>query len=281
MAIPRIDQALVDRGLAGSLEEARLMVLEGKVYLGAGKVSKPSDKVKQGLALTVRQPGMRYVSRGALKLEKALKAFGVEVGGRVCLDVGASTGGFTQVLLEAGASKVYAVDVGFGLLDWRLRQDPRVAVMEKTNARSLTPDLFSPAPSLGATDVSFISLRAVLPRAFAVLAGENRRFVALVKPQFEAPKEQVSPGGVVRDRQVHLDTLAYVAGEVEKLGWVCQGVDFSPITGAQGNIEFLMDLKPGDTAGPAMTGTDFRRAVEAAWRAHPQNPGQPQDRPGE
>lgn len=268
MAIPRVDEALVAQGLAGSLEEARLMVMEGRVYLGTGKVAKASDKVKVGLGLTVRDPGLPYVSRGALKLKKAMESFGIMPMGQLCLDVGASTGGFTQVLLQAGARRVYAVDVGFGLLHWQLRSDPRVVVMEKTNARSLTPDMFDPRPQLGVTDVSFISLRAVLPSAFSVLEGPHRRFVALVKPQFEAPREQVGQGGVVRDPSVHLSVLRFVADEARKLGWLCQGVDYSPITGAQGNIEFLMDLKPQAGAGAPAAASDFEQAVESAWQAH-------------
>lgn len=268
MAIPRVDQEMVARGLAGSIQEARLMVMEGKVYLGGGKVSKASDKVKAGLALTVRDKAMPYVSRGALKLKKALEVFQVDAKGRVCLDVGASTGGFTQVLLLAGADRVYSVDVGFGLLDWSLRAHRQVVVMEKTNARTLAPSMFHPRPSLGVTDVSFISLRAVLPSAFSVLEGEDRRFLALVKPQFEAPREQVGPGGVVRDRGVHLNVLAFVAQEVSKLGWQCQGVDFSPITGAEGNIEFLMDLRPQSWGGSQVGQADLEQAVESAWTAH-------------
>lgn len=264
MATPRVDEALVARGLAGSLEQARLMVMEGRVYLGAGKVANASQKAKDGLALTVRGEKSGFVSRGGLKLQRALAAFDLDVKGRACVDVGASTGGFTDVLLRAGASRVYAVDVGFGLLDWRLRSDGRVTVMEKVNARSLTPKMFDPRPSFGATDVSFISLKAVLPPALHVLTGEDRRFVALVKPQFEAKKEDVSPGGVVRDPNIHEAVLWDMLRFVKTLGWAARGLDFSPITGAEGNIEFLLLLKPGDADAPI----DPAAVVRAAWRIH-------------
>lgn len=278
MAIPRIDAALVERGLAGSLDEARLLVMEGKVYLGGGKAEKASDKAKPGLVLTVRDNKLPYVSRGGYKLARALEAFGVDARGRVCVDVGASTGGFTDVLLQAGAARVYAVDVGFGLLDWRLRSDARVTVMEKTNARGLTGELFDPRPSLGVTDVSFISLEAVLPPALCVLAGA-RRFVALVKPQFEARREDVGQGGVVRDSAVHEKVLGRIVRFVDTLGWQAQGLDVSPITGAEGNIEFLLDIVPREADGARgglgcapeqLCEADIARVVARAWaRFHP------------
>lgn len=270
MAINRIDEELVHRGLADTIQQARLLVMEGKVYLGGGKVGNASQKMKTGLALTVRDGGPGYVSRGALKLKKALEVFSVHPEGLVCIDIGASTGGFTDVLLRAGARRVYAVDVGYGLLDWSLRNDPRVRVMEKTNARSLHPDMFEEKPALGVTDVSFISLRAILPKAFEVL-GEEGRFIALVKPQFEARREQVGPGGIVRDPEVHRQVLLYVAEETNKLGWCCAGVSYSPITGTGGNMEFLMDMMPEGRAAQRMEASDFCRTVEEAWEAVARN----------
>ena len=265
MAIERVDQALLARGLAGSIDEARLFVLEGRVYLGGGKVGNPSQRAKPGLTLTVRDNRLPFVSRGGLKLQKALSVFAIDPAGAVCLDIGASTGGFTDVLLQNGARAVYAVDVGFGLLDWKLRVDPRVTVMERVNARSLTREMFPVLPELGVTDVSFISLKAILPPALCALSGENRRFVALVKPQFEAPRALVGKGGVVRDRAVHESVLSEILRFVKTLGWAVRALDFSPITGAEGNIEFLLDLVPG---GVSVTEAESREVVQSAWETH-------------
>lgn len=272
MAIKRVDEALVERALADSIAHARLLVLEGKVYQGGGKVEKASDRLKPALQLSVRDAKAKFVSRGGLKLERALEVFGIDARDKVCLDVGASTGGFTDALLQAGARMVYAVDVGFGLLDWSLRRDPRVVVMEKTNARALAPEMFDIRPSLGATDVSFISLKAVLPPALNVLvggdgpSGDDRRFVALVKPQFEAAREDVGAGGVVRDAAVHEKVLDNIVDFALSLGWQAAGLDCSPITGAEGNIEFLLDLVPArGLARPDVSG-----AVARAWAMHPQ-----------
>ena len=168
--------------------------------------------------------------------------FGIDLNGAVCVDVGASTGGFTDVMLRNGASHVYSVDVGYNLLDYRLRSDPRVTCMERTNARFLKPEDFAPRPTFGATDVSFISLKAVLPAVLGVLEGQNARFVALVKPQFEAEKDEVGEKGVVRDRAVHEKVLREITGFIPSLGWRVNGLDYSPIRGPEGNIEFLLDL---------------------------------------
>ena len=268
MAIPRVDQALVDQGLANSMEHARLLVMEGKVYLGGGKVAKASDKAKPTLMLTVRDGVKPFVSRGGLKLDKAMRVFGLDVMHRVCMDVGASTGGFTDVLLRRGAKKVYAIDVGFGLLDYTLRVDERVSVMEKTNARFLEPDAFAPRPEIGVTDVSFISLKSILPAAFSVLQGEHRRFVALIKPQFEARREQVGTGGIVRDPDVHAEVIQRIAAFVLSVGWRAQALSFSPITGAQGNIEYLIDLVPQAEAVCFVDEKIIATVVEEAHRAH-------------
>ncbi|MBR2571889.1 MAG: TlyA family RNA methyltransferase [Clostridia bacterium] len=261
----RVDAELVNRGLAASIEQARLMILEGKVYQGAGKVVKGSDRVNRNLPLTVRDRSLPFVSRGGYKLQEALKVFGLSVQDRICLDVGASTGGFTDVMRQHGAAKIYAVDVGFGLLDWSLRGDPRVEVMERTNARFLTPEMFAPRPSFGATDVSFISLKAILPPALAVLEGSGRRFVALIKPQFEARREDVGPGGVVRDIGVHRAVCLDLCRYAGKLGWKASGFAPSPITGAGGNVEFLMALSPEDCACSGVTEGDIEREVEYAY----------------
>ena len=271
MAIPRVDQALVDQGMATSIEHARLLVMEGKVYLGGGKVAKPSDKAKPALNLTVRDQTKAFVSRGGYKLEKAVRVFSLDVRERVCMDVGASTGGFTDVLLGCGAKKVYAIDVGFGLLDYTLRVDDRVVVMEKTNARFLTAEAFDIRPEIGVTDVSFISLKAILPAAFSVLAGDHRRFVALIKPQFEARRDQVGMGGIVRDSQVHIEVIKEIVSFIASVGWRVQGLDFSPITGAQGNIEYLVDLVPCEDAVGFVNEINIEDVVAAAHAQHDGN----------
>ncbi len=247
MARQRVDEALVALGLAESLEMARALIMAGRVFLAEEKMNKPSDSIKPGLPLSVREKGRPYVSRGGLKLQKALAEFCIDPAEKTCIDVGASTGGFTDVLLKSGAARVYAVDVGYGQLDFTLRRDPRVVVMERTNARFLTPELFDPRPSFGATDVSFISLKAVLPAALSVLHGVDKRFVALVKPQFEAPAELVGEKGVVRDVQVHIDVVQGICEFALTIGWAARALAFSPITGPEGNIEFLLDLRPADT----------------------------------
>ena len=240
----RADEALYEDLNLESLALARALIMEGRVLAGDRKILRAGDWVKPEEALRVRGALDAYVSRGAHKLRKALEVFQIDLRDRVCVDVGASTGGFTDVMLRAGASRVYAVDVGYNLLDYRLRSDSRVTCMERTNARFLSAGDFQPRPSFGATDVSFISLRAVLLAALAVLEGEDRRFVALVKPQFEAEKADVGEKGVVRERRVHRQVLEDIAAFIPEIGWQIEGMDFSPIRGPEGNIEFLLDLVP-------------------------------------
>jgi len=240
----RADEALYEDLNLESLALARALIMEGRVLAGDRKILRAGDWVKPEEVLRVRGALDAYVSRGAHKLRKALEVFQIDLRDRVCVDVGASTGGFTDVMLRAGASRVYAVDVGYNLLDYRLRSDSRVTCMERTNARFLSAGDFQPRPSFGATDVSFISLRAVLPAALAVLEGEDRRFVALVKPQFEAEKADVGEKGVVRERRVHRQVLEDIAAFIPEIGWQIEGMDFSPIRGPEGNIEFLLDLVP-------------------------------------
>ena len=242
----RADEALVsDLGLE-SVALARALIMEGRVMAGDRKILRSSELLKPGEALRVRGALDAYVSRGAHKLKKALEVFGIDLAGAVCVDVGASTGGFTDVMLRAGAKRVYSVDVGYNLLDYRLRSDGRVVCMERTNARFLSPQAFDPRPGFGATDVSFISLKAVLPAALGVLADENLGFVALVKPQFEADRDEVGEKGVVRDRAVHEKVLRDITGFIPTLGWRVAGLDYSPIRGPEGNIEFLLYLKRFD-----------------------------------
>jgi 23S rRNA (cytidine1920-2'-O)/16S rRNA (cytidine1409-2'-O)-methyltransferase len=244
----RADEALVsDLGLE-SVALARALIMEGRVMAGDRKILRSSELLKPGEALRIRGALDSYVSRGAHKLKKALEVFGIDLSGTVCVDVGASTGGFTDVMLRAGAKRVYSVDVGYNLLDYRLRSDGRVVCMERTNARFLSPQAFDPRPGFGATDVSFISLKAVLPAALGVLADENLGFVALVKPQFEADRDEVGEKGVVRDRAVHEKVLRDITGFVPTLGWRVAGLDYSPIRGPEGNIEFLLYLKQSDNS---------------------------------
>ena len=238
----RADEALYNDLNLESMTLARALIMEGRALAGDRRIARPSELVKPGEALRVKGALDAYVSRGAHKLKKALEVFDIDLRGAVCVDVGASTGGFTDVMLRAGASRVYAVDVGYNLLDWRLRSDPRVVCMERTNARFLSPQDFNPRPTFGATDVSFISLKAVLPAALGVLEGEEARFVALVKPQFEAEKDEVGEKGVVRDRRVHEKVLREITDFVPSLSWRVDGLDYSPIQGPEGNIEFLMAL---------------------------------------
>ena len=242
----RADEALYEDMNLPSLALARALIMEGRVMAGDRKILRASETLKPGEALRVKGALDAYVSRGAHKLKKALDAFGPDLRGRVCVDVGASTGGFTDVMLRAGALRVYAVDVGYNLLDYRLRSDARVVCMERTNARFIKPGDFDPRPSFGATDVSFISLKAVLPAALAALEGEDAEFVALIKPQFEAEKDEVGERGVVRSRAVHEKVLADILSFVPTLGWAVKGLDYSPIRGPEGNIEFLMDIVRGE-----------------------------------
>lgn len=247
----RADEALYEDLNLESLQLARALIMEGRVMAGDRKILRASETLKEGDVLRVRGALDSYVSRGAHKLKKAVEVFSLNLTDRVCVDVGASTGGFTDVMLRNGARRVYSVDVGYNLLDYRLRRDDRVVCMERTNARFLKPEDFDPRPSFGATDVSFISLKAVLPSALSVLEGADRQFVALVKPQFEADKVDVGEKGVVRERRVHEQVLREITDFVPSLDWQVAALDFSPIRGPEGNIEFLMLLIPGDDKSAA------------------------------
>lgn len=242
----RVDEALYNDLNLESIELARALIMEGRVMAGDRKILRASETLREGDVLRVKGELNAWVSRGAHKLKKALEVFHIDLNDAVCVDVGASTGGFTDVMLRNGARRVYAVDVGYNLLDYRLRSDERVVCMERTNARFLRPEDFEPRPTFGATDVSFISLKAVLPAALGVLKGENARFVALIKPQFEAEKDEVGEKGVVRDRAVHEKVLREITAFIPTLGWRVTGLDYSPIRGPEGNIEFLLDMVPCD-----------------------------------
>jgi len=236
----RLDQLLVDRGLAESRSRAQAMVLAGEVFTGERRLDKPGQPVAPELAVEVRRRTGAWVSRGALKLIAALDHFGLDPEGAVALDIGASTGGFTEVLLARGARRVYAVDVGYGQLHARLREDPRVVVRERTNARQLSRDHVPDPVDLVVCDASFISLTLVLPPALA-LARAGAALVALIKPQFEAGRGEVGKGGVVRDPAVHEAVCARIRAWLEdEMGWTVDGVAPSPITGPKGNREFLV-----------------------------------------
>jgi 23S rRNA (cytidine1920-2'-O)/16S rRNA (cytidine1409-2'-O)-methyltransferase len=236
----RLDQVLVERGLAESRSKAQALVLAGQVFSGERRLDKPGQTVTPDMPIQIRAPAVPYVSRGGLKLAGALDHFTIDPGGLVALDLGASTGGFTDVLLRRGAARVYAVDVGYGQLDWRLRNDPRVVVLEKINARQLSTEHVAEPVDLIVCDVSFISLELVLPAALA-LAGPNALLIALIKPQFEVGKGQVGKGGVVRDPALHQAVCTRISHWLAaRPGWHVRGIVESPITGPKGNREFLI-----------------------------------------
>jgi 23S rRNA (cytidine1920-2'-O)/16S rRNA (cytidine1409-2'-O)-methyltransferase len=259
----RADTALVTRGLAASREKAQALIAAGLTLMNGAPIAKPSAKVGINDELTVLGRAIPYVSRGGLKLEKALKAFGVDPRDMVCLDIGASTGGFTDVLLQNGARLVYAVDVGSGQLDPSLAADRRVVSMERVNARALTPDMFPERPALAVMDVSFISVRLILPAAFAVL-GDSGRMITLVKPQFEAGRKAVGKGGIVTSRAAHAEVLRSIVGFAPTLGWHVARMDYSPIAGGDGNIEFLAELLPGVPERPVIGPEEIDALVRRA-----------------
>ena len=240
----RLDVLLTERGLAPSREKAKALIMAGIVYVNNQKEDKAGTSFPEDAVVEVRGQGLRYVSRGGLKLEKAMQAFPIDLKGRYCMDIGASTGGFTDCMLQNGAAGVYAIDVGYGQLDWKLREDPRVVCMEKTNFRYVTPDDLDPErmPDFASVDVSFISLSKILPPAHAILpvGGE---MVCLIKPQFEAGREKVGKKGVVRDPQVHVEVIENVLKIAQDAGYEVLGLSWSPIRGPEGNIEYLMYIR--------------------------------------
>lgn len=250
----RLDVLLVEQGHAESRSKAQAIIMSGLVYVNGQKADKPGMSFEEHVQLEVRSGGCPYVSRGGLKLEKALRDFGVDPTGFVCSDSGASTGGFTDCLLQQGASKVFAIDVGYGQLDWKIRSDPRVVVMERTNVRYVTPEQLGEPLDLSVVDVSFISLKIVLPviKTFLKPTGQ---VLCLIKPQFEAGKEKVGKKGVVREPETHKEVLDGFVRLANELDFKILGLTFSPVKGPEGNIEFLghltLDNKEGiqpDTA---------------------------------
>ncbi len=244
----RLDVLLVELGHAETRTKAQAVIMSGLVYVDGQKADKPGVSYEENVSIEVRTGGCPYVSRGGLKLEKALRDFGVDPTGYVCSDSGASTGGFTDCLLQQGASKVFAIDVGYGQLDWKIRSDPRVVVMERTNVRYVTPEMLGEMLDLSVIDVSFISLRIVLPviKTFLKPTGQ---VLCLIKPQFEAGKEKVGKKGVVRDPAIHKEVLDDFVALTQQTGFTILGLTFSPVKGPEGNIEFLAHLTLEDKPG--------------------------------
>lgn len=239
----RLDSLLVEKGFCPSREKAKATIMSGVVYVNNQKADKPGLNCLSTDQIDVRG-ALKYVSRGGLKLEKALDAFPVALHGKTALDVGASTGGFTDCMLQNGAAKVYAIDVGYGQLAWKLRTDPRVVCLERTNIRYVTPEQIGQKVDFAAVDVSFISLKLVLPVA-ATLLGDSGEVIALVKPQFEAGRGKVGKKGVVREQAVHAEVLHTVCAFAQSAGFGVQGLTHSPVKGPEGNIEFLLYLIKG------------------------------------
>lgn len=237
----RLDVLLVQQGLANSRELAKAYIMAGNVYVDGQKEDKAGTKVAVTAKLEVKGNQMKYVSRGGYKLEKAMDVFSIRLDGKICLDIGASTGGFTDCMLQNGASKVYAIDVGYGQFAWKLRNDERVVCLEKTNVRYVTHEQVPDEGDFASIDVSFISLTKVLPAVLGVL-GEKGQLVCLIKPQFEAGREKVGKKGVVRDSSVHREVIEMIVEYVRTQSLGILGLDFSPIKGPEGNIEYLIYL---------------------------------------
>lgn len=262
----RADETLFEQMNLETIELARALIMEGRVMAGDRKILRASEMLRPDERLRVRGALDSYVSRGAHKLRRALEVFEIDLKDRVCVDVGASTGGFTDVLLRGGARRVYAVDVGAGQLSAALAADPRVVSMEHTNARILSADMFPELPSLAVMDVSFISVKLILPALFQLL-GKNGRVLSLIKPQFEAGPQALGKKGVVGDARVHEQVLAQLCEFVPTLGWRVRALDFSPVCGGDGNLEFLADLVPSNgTAQPFVDRVEIRRLVAQAHR---------------
>lgn len=266
----RLDILLTQKGLAPSREKAKALIMSGIVYVNGNKEDKAGTAFDPSEAqIEVRGHALPYVSRGGLKLEKALRVFPISLTGKVCMDIGASTGGFTDCMLQNGAAMVYSIDVGYGQLDWKLRNDPRVVCMEKTNFRYMKPeDLKGPVPQFASVDVSFISLSKILPPARDILPA-GAQMVCLIKPQFEAGRDKVGKKGVVRDPKVHEEVIRAAVQTAEADGFALLGLDFSPIRGPEGNIEYLMYIRKRDLEeeSPALWGERIHDLVSASHEA--------------
>jgi len=256
----RIDVYLTENGLAQSREEAKKMVMAGCVFVDEEKMVKSSQTVAPGSAVEIKGFEKEFVSRGGHKLKKAIDVFKIRLDGLVCADIGASTGGFSDCMLQNGAKRVFAVDTGYGQLDWKIRSDARVTLFERFNARHLSDDTFDEAVDFAAIDVSFISLKLIYPAVRKTLKPDGR-IVSLIKPQFEAGREKVGKKGVVRDKAVHGEVIQNVIGYAEENGLVVKGLDYSPIKGPNGNIEYLLYLGLKNDA----EAYDIKALVDNAW----------------
>ena len=246
----RLDILVVNKGIAPSREKAKALIMAGQIFVDNEREDKPGTKFDENAKIELHGKTLPYVSRGGLKLEKAIESFDLELEGKICMDIGASTGGFTDCMLQNGAGKVYAVDVGYGQFDYKLRCDDRVICMEKTNIRYVTPEDIDDVLDFASCDVSFISLSKVFPAAFNLL-GTGGEMVSLIKPQFEAGKDKVGKKGVVRDSKTHLEVIENVIGYAIDNGFTVNRLDYSPIKGPEGNIEYLIYMtKSGDNANP-------------------------------
>ncbi len=258
----RLDVLLVNMGLAPSREKAKALIMAGEVFVDGNREDKAGASFNpEGLNIEVRSKQLKYVSRGGFKLEKAMQVWGIDLSGRVCMDIGSSTGGFTDCMLQNGAVRVYSVDVGRGQLDWKLRNDERVVVMEQTNFRFLTPADIPEKIDFASVDVSFISLDKILIPARNLLS-EHGRIVALIKPQFEAGKGKVGKNGVVRELSVHEEVIERAVSFADFVGFKILGIDFSPIKGPEGNIEYLMSLEKKDDIPEDILKLEEKEAIE-------------------
>ena len=263
----RLDILLVNRGLAQSREKAKAIIMSGIVYVDGEKEDKAGTTFAENVNIEIKGNTLKYVSRGGLKLEKAMNEFGLKLDGFVCMDVGSSTGGFTDCMLQNGATKVYAVDVGHGQLDWKLRNDERVVCMEKTNIRYVTPDDIDDSLDFSSIDVSFISLTKVLLPVKELLR-DSGRIVCLIKPQFEAGREKVGKKGVVRDKKVHEEVIEMVVEYAKSIELYPLRLDFSPVKGPEGNIDYLLYLSknPDDVAEIGDSHFNINEVVEASHK---------------
>lgn len=260
----RLDQYLCQNGYAQSRERAKALIMSGIVFVDEQKVDKAGEMIREDARVEVRGHDIGYVSRGGLKLEKAMKVFPLSPDGKICMDIGASTGGFTDCMLQNGAVKVYAVDVGYGQLAWSLRTDARVINMERTNIRNVTPDMLEDAIEFFSVDVSFISLKHIFPVADAVCSPDACG-VCLVKPQFEAGREKVGKKGVVREPETHREVLRAAIDYAAQNHFAAEGLDYSPIKGPEGNIEFLLFVRHNGT--PSLAEDAIDQVVKAAHQA--------------
>lgn len=262
----RLDILVTERGLVESREKAKTLIMAGQVYVDGQKADKPGDTFSEDAAVEVRGKGLPYVSRGGLKLEKAMREFGLQLQGRTCMDIGASTGGFTDCMLQNGAQRVYSVDVGYGQLAWSLRTDPRVVNLERTNARYLTQEQVPEEIGFFSVDVSFISLTLILPAVRPLLA-EHGQAVCLIKPQFEAGREKVGKKGVVRDKAVHEEVIEKIRNFALENGFSVLGLTFSPVKGPEGNIEYLIYLERSEAPSQGEQVPSAQQVVEESHRA--------------